>query len=290
MELDEHDILEDLLISVPRDAWPDSFPLAVADFFSFDGSGAGPTTFDEYAFFTAFDTSPSEPPGIDCSIEAYFPLSAASEHSKSFGMAELTAPPPAFVLGGLVETRKKKKAEGMPSKNLMAERRRRKRLNDRLSLLRSIVPKISKMDRTSILGDTIDYIKELTEKIKQLQEETSIDLSLNHGDLLGLFKETNSSKMLLRNSPTVDVERRGNETRIEINCGAKPGLLLSTMNTLDGMGMEIQQCVVSCFNDFAMHATCSQSMDHKANVSLEEAKRALFRNAGYGGKYNTFLD
>ncbi|GKA75162.1 transcription factor bHLH93-like protein [Tanacetum coccineum] len=61
---------------------------------------------------------------------------------------------------------KSKKVEGQPSKNLMAERRRRKRLNDRLSMLRSIVPKISKMDRTSILGDTIDYMKELLEKIQ----------------------------------------------------------------------------------------------------------------------------
>lgn len=41
---------------------------------------------------------------------------------------------------------KVKKADGQPSKNLMAERRRRKRLNDRLSMLRSIVPKISKVN------------------------------------------------------------------------------------------------------------------------------------------------
>lgn len=46
--------------------------------------------------------------------------------------------------------RKATKVEGQPSKNLMAERRRRKRLNDRLSMLRSIVPKISKVTTLSL--------------------------------------------------------------------------------------------------------------------------------------------
>ncbi|KZV54504.1 hypothetical protein F511_01302 [Dorcoceras hygrometricum] len=86
-----------------------------------------------------------------------------------------------------------KKVNGQPSKNLMAERRRRKRLNDRLSMLRSVVPKISKMDRTSILGDTIDYMKELREKINNLQEEMEIE----GGGVMRVFKDANKPKEIL---------------------------------------------------------------------------------------------
>lgn len=171
-----------------------------------------------------------------------------------------------------------KRLPGQPSKNLMAERRRRKRLNDRLSMLRSIVPKISKMDRTSILGDTIDYMKELLEKIKNLQE-----MEVN-SDITHIFKNVKPNEVLVRNSPKFDVERRNGDTAIEICCTGKPGLLLATVNTLEALGLEIQECVISCFNDFAMQASCSEDMEQRVLLSSEDIKQALFRNAGYGGK------
>ncbi|XVF64941.1 hypothetical protein PTKIN_Ptkin09bG0206900 [Pterospermum kingtungense] len=191
---------------------------------------------------------------------------------------------PVFNTGACMDRKTRaKKLEGQPSKNLMAERRRRKRLNDRLSMLRSIVPKISKMDRTSILGDTIDYTKELMERIKNLQQEIeavgSSELNMAH-----IFKDGKPNEILVRNTPKFEVERRNVDTRIEICCTGKQGLLLSTVKTLEAFGLEIQQCVVSCFNDFTLRASCSEDLGQKKLVSCEDIKQALFRNAGYGGR------
>lgn len=166
---------------------------------------------------------------------------------------------------------KMKKVSGQPSKNLMAERRRRKRLNDRLSMLRSVVPKISKMDRTSILGDTIDYMKELLERINNLQEELTDE-----------GRGAKAKAIVVRNSPKMEVEKmRGNgETRIKIRCAMKPGLLLSSMKTVEELGLEIQQCVISCFSDFTMQASCSQEEEEfiQQQEAEQDIKQALFRN------------
>ncbi|GMH18003.1 hypothetical protein Nepgr_019844 [Nepenthes gracilis] len=176
---------------------------------------------------------------------------------------------------------KVKRLEGQPSKNLMAERRRRKRLNDRLSMLRSVVPKISKMDRTSILGDTIDYMKELLDKISNLQQAT--EESSSGSNAMSILGDIKPNDLQMRNSPKFDVERRNMDTRVEICCAGKPGLLLSTVSTLEALGLDIQQCVISCFSDFSLQASCSEEWEQRKIISSEDIKEALFRNAGYGG-------
>ncbi|XP_010548100.1 PREDICTED: transcription factor ABORTED MICROSPORES [Tarenaya hassleriana] len=168
---------------------------------------------------------------------------------------------------------KKKTGKGSQAKNLMAERRRRKKLNDRLYALRSLVPKISKLDRASILGDAINYVKELQNEAKELQEELEENLDTDDGsnrhngnaaiggnnDLVkgfhsGLSCNTTNVPNLKQDmdhdqssnekgqemEPQVDVAQvDGKEFFVKVICEYKPGGFTKLMEAMDSLGLEV---------------------------------------------------
>ncbi|GER46826.1 basic helix-loop-helix (bHLH) DNA-bindingsuperfamily protein [Striga asiatica] len=195
----------------------------------------------------------------------------------------------------------KGKKKGLPAKNLMAERRRRKKLNDRLYMLRSVVPKISKMDRASILGDAIDYLKELLQRINDLHNEleaTPAGSVMHPTSSLHSFTPTPptlpfrvkeelcaSSTPSPKNQPArVEVRlREGRAVNIHMFCARRPGLLLSTMRALDNLGLDVQQAVISCFNGFALDVFRAEQCREGEDVVPEQIKTILLESAGFHG-------
>nr|ADZ48234.1 ICE-like protein [Corylus heterophylla] len=203
------------------------------------------------------------------------------------------------VTGGGGEQKGKKK--GLPAKNLMAERRRRKKLNDRLYMLRSVVPKISKMDRASILGDAIEYLKELLQRINDLHNElestppgSSLTPTTSFHPLTPtpptlpsrIKDELCPSSLPSPNGQAARVEvrvREGRAVNIHMFCGRGPGLLLSTMRALDNLGLDIQQAVISCFNGFAMDIFRAEQCKEGQDVHPEQIRAVLLDSAGLHG-------
>uniref|UniRef100_A0A0D9W830 BHLH domain-containing protein n=1 Tax=Leersia perrieri TaxID=77586 RepID=A0A0D9W830_9ORYZ len=60
--------------------------------------------------------------------------------------------------------------QGSSIKNhVMSERRRREKLNEMFLILKSVVPSIHKVDKASILAETIAYLKELQKRVEELE-------------------------------------------------------------------------------------------------------------------------
>ncbi|XP_020167620.1 transcription factor ICE1 [Aegilops tauschii subsp. strangulata] len=203
------------------------------------------------------------------------------------------------VTGGAAAEGKGKK-KGMPAKNLMAERRRRKKLNDRLYMLRSVVPKISKMDRASILGDAIEYLKELLHKISDLQNELESSPSMPSlpptptsfhpltptlPALPSRVKEELCPSALpspTGQQPTVEVRlREGRAVNIHMLCPRRPGLVLSAMKAIEALGLDVQQAVISCFNGFALDVFKAEQCKDGPGLQPEEIKAVLLQSAGF---------
>nr|AAT42155.1 b1-1 [Sorghum bicolor] len=94
--------------------------------------------------------------------------------------------------GGGVGTSTTGAAQESGVKNhVMSERKRREKLNEMFLILKSLVPSIHKVDKASILAETIAYLKELQRRVQELESsreltsrpsETTRPITRQHGN------------------------------------------------------------------------------------------------------------
>ncbi|KAI3965095.1 hypothetical protein MKX01_014026, partial [Papaver californicum] len=160
-------------------------------------------------------------------------------------------------------------ADGAPSslvtsKNIVSERKRRRRLNDSLFALRAVVPNISKMDNASTIKDAIEYIEELHEQEQAIQSEITelesgklkksvSDIVLEHTDLLKTKKkkidgtyDSSGSQTLSIESPELRIHNVGEKTMvISLTCDKKTDTMLRLCQVFESLKLKIVKANIS---------------------------------------------
>ncbi|KAH7570287.1 hypothetical protein JRO89_XS05G0081800 [Xanthoceras sorbifolium] len=163
--------------------------------------------------------------------------------------------------------------ENCQSKNLVTERNRRNRIKDGLFTLRSLVPKISKMDRAAIVGDAIEYIEELNQELKKLndelkeikEEEYKENAELKSSNLDGLHEGKRYLPPAEHNKRSGESAERKTEAVLEVNqigkrdflikyfCEQKRGGFARLMEAINSLELQTVDANITTFNGNVLH-------------------------------------
>ncbi|KAJ6962413.1 transcription factor GLABRA 3-like isoform X2 [Populus alba x Populus x berolinensis] len=193
----------------------------------------------------------------------------------------------------------------------LSERKQREKLNKRFMILKSIVPSISKVDKVSILDETIEYLQELERKVEELgsnrellevltkrkPQDTAERTSDNYGsNKIGNGKHSLTNK---RKAPDIDemepdinhnVSKDGSaesitvsvnkeDVLIEIKCLWREGILLEIMDVASHLHLD-SHSVQSSTMDGILSLTIKSKHKGLNAASIGTIKQALRRVAG----------
>ncbi|KAF5780232.1 putative transcription factor bHLH family [Helianthus annuus] len=142
--------------------------------------------------------------------------------------------------------------------HVLAERKRREKLNRQLIALSALLPNLKKMDKASVLEDTTNYIRELQDRVKELEGLSLIKRkeakeciiaskkSRIRGDDDGTSSsnETNSADCCAdddssKSSTEIEVRMSGSSVLVTIQSQKNPSLLGKVLSMMQKLGLSI---------------------------------------------------
>nr|WIE96097.1 basic helix-loop-helix transcription factor [Loropetalum chinense var. rubrum] len=168
--------------------------------------------------------------------------------------------------------------------HIMAERKRREKLSQRFIALSAIVPGLKKMDKASVLGDAIKYLKQLQERVKLLEEQTKKriveSVVLVKKSQLSCDDDTSSSDENFggRSEDALpEIEARVSERNvlIRIHCEKHKGFVVKILSEIEKLHLNVVNSSVLPFGNYTMDITIVAQMDTDFNMTVKDLVKNL---------------
>uniref|UniRef100_A0A3Q7HRT8 BHLH domain-containing protein n=2 Tax=Solanum lycopersicum TaxID=4081 RepID=A0A3Q7HRT8_SOLLC len=151
--------------------------------------------------------------------------------------------------------------------HVIAERKRREKMGDLFISLSKIVPGLKKLDKSSILGDTIEYMKELQEQVKLLEEsKKNTSSSLEHND---------SNKEQVLGSNKIKVRIMDKNVLINIHCNKQDGMLGRLLVQMEQLHLSVHDMRIMPFGPTNLEISLLAQMEDGCCINVEDIVKAI---------------
>ncbi|KAL3813730.1 hypothetical protein ACJIZ3_014998 [Penstemon smallii] len=167
--------------------------------------------------------------------------------------------------------------------HIIAERKRREQLSQRFVALSTIVPGLKKMDKTSVLGDAIKYLKHLQERVKILEEQATkqtmesvvlvkkSQITAEDEDSSGEESGTSDEQPL----PEIEARVCNNQMLIRIHCEKQKGVLINILSKVEKFNLSVLSSNVTPFGNLAIDITIIAEMEKQFTLTVKEVVKRL---------------
>ncbi|KAJ1428967.1 Myc-type, basic helix-loop-helix [Sesbania bispinosa] len=176
--------------------------------------------------------------------------------------------------------------------HIIAERMRREKISQQFIALSALIPDLKKMDKASVLGDAIKYLKQLKEQVKQLEEQSKrksvesvvfvkkssqVSADEDVSDTSSNSCNGNSDDPSKINLSLPEVEARVSEKKvlIRILCEKEKALLANIFKEIEKLHLSVINSSSFCFGSSVMVITTIAEMDDEFNMSVKKLARNL---------------
>ncbi|OIW09057.1 hypothetical protein TanjilG_16284 [Lupinus angustifolius] len=189
---------------------------------------------------------------------------------------------------------KKNRSDSKTMDHIIAERKRRQELTEKFIALSATIPDLKKTDKVSILHEAINYVKQLQERVSELEKVNNkgynesiifINKIEIFGDENGTFSETSSEdccRPIIELLPDVEARVFGNEVVIEIHCDKENGIEYQILEQLQNFHLSVTGSSVLPFGNSTLGITIIAQMcdEYKMTVNdlVKNLRQVLLKN------------